>query len=64
MNEPDDFNQPQEQSGITPEFKEFAVQIQLDNICRILGGEASHYICTDRKTQHEKIVITYNHKEK
>tara|TARA_B100001142_G_scaffold237723_1_gene236316 strand:+ start:231 stop:383 length:153 start_codon:yes stop_codon:yes gene_type:complete len=44
--------------------KNFALEMQLDNICRILGGKASHYICTDKKTQHEKIVITYNQKEK
>ena len=40
------------------------VEMQLNNICRILGGEANHYICTDKKTQHQKIVITYDHKEK
>ena len=44
--------------------KNFALEMQLDKICRILGGEANHYICTDRKTQHQKIVITYDHKEK
>ena len=44
--------------------KNFALELQLDNICRILGGEANHYICTDKKTQHQKIVITYDHKEK
>ena len=44
--------------------KGFALEMQLDNICRILGGEVSHDICTDRKTQHQKIVITYDHKEK
>lgn len=46
------------------EDAKFALQIQLDNICRILGGEATHYICTDKKTQHQKIVITYDRKEK
>ncbi len=44
--------------------KNFALEMQLDNICRILGGEAKHYICTDKKTQHEKIVIEYNHENK
>jgi hypothetical protein len=42
----------------------FALEIQLDNICRILGGELKHYTCTDKKTQHEKIVIEYNHRKK
>ena len=46
------------------EDAKFALQIQLDNICRILGGEATHYICTDKKTQHQKIVIEYDHKNK
>ena len=44
--------------------KNFALEMQLDNICRILGAEAKHYICTDKKTQHEKIVIEYNHTKK
>ncbi len=44
--------------------KNFALEMQLDNICRILGGEASHYTCTDKFTTHEKIVIEYNHKKK
>jgi hypothetical protein len=44
--------------------KNFALEMQLDNICRILGGEVKHYICTDKKTQHEKIVIEYNHVNK
>ena len=44
--------------------KNFALEMQLDNICRILGGEVKHYICTDRTTTHEKIVIEYNHKKK
>lgn len=30
----------------------------------LLGGTARHYICTDRTTEHEKIVIEYNHKDK
>jgi hypothetical protein len=42
----------------------FALEIQLDNICRILGGEVKHYICTDKKTIHKKIVIQYDHKLK
>ena len=44
--------------------KKFALELQLLNISRILGCEANHYICTDKKTQHQKIVITYDHKEK
>ncbi len=51
-------------SNLVDDSSKFALQIQLDNICRILGGEATHYICTDKKTQHQKIVIEYDHKNK
>ena len=34
------------------------------NIEQLLGGKARHYICCDRTTQHEKIVIEYNHEKK
>ena len=60
----DDFNQPQQRAGIDDDFRKFAVQTQLDNICKILGGEATHWTCCDRTTQHEKIVIEYNHEKK
>ena len=54
-----DFNQPgSEKIGITPVSKEFVTQLQLDNVCKILGGELKHYICTDKFTTHEKIHIT------
>ncbi|AOV61712.1 hypothetical protein BOW91_gp017 [Synechococcus phage S-WAM2] len=49
---------------IDDDFKNFAVKTQLDNICKILGGEAKHYTCCDRTTEHEKIVIEYNHQKK
>ncbi len=42
----------------------FALQIQLDNICRILGGEAKYYICSSKTTTHKKLVIEYNHENK
>jgi len=29
-----------------------------------LGGELKHYICTDKTTTHEKIVIEYNRTKK
>ena len=60
-----DFNEPgSNKSWMDEGFKKFTVDTQLDNICKILGGKATHYICTDKKTQHQKIVITYDHKEK
>ena len=60
-----DFNEPgSNKIGLTPVFKEFVTQTQLDNVCKILGGELKHYICSDKFTTHEKIVIEYNHKKK
>lgn len=60
-----DFNEPgSNKSWMDEGFKKFAVNTQLDNICKILGGEAKHYICTDKKTQHQKIVIEYDHQNK
>ncbi len=49
---------------IDDNFRKFAVDKQLDNICKILGGEAKHYICCDRTTEHRKIVIEYKHQKK
>jgi len=49
---------------IDDNFKKFAVDKQLDNICEILGGEVKHFTCCDRTTEHQKIVIEYNHKQK
>jgi hypothetical protein len=61
----DDFNTPgSNKSWMDEGFKKFIVDTQLHNICKILGGEANHYICTDKKTQHEKIVIEDNHQKK
>ena len=49
---------------IDDDFKKFAVKTQLDNVCKILGGKAKHYICCDKKTSHKKIVIEYDQEEK
>ena len=40
------------------------VEMQLHNVCNILGGELKHYICTNKTTTHQKIVIEYNHENK
>jgi len=37
---------------------------QVSNIEKLLDGKASHYVCVDKFTTHEKIVIEYNHKKK
>ena len=49
---------------IDENFKKITVEKQLDNICQILGGEVKYYTCCDRTTEHQKIVIEYNHKKK
>jgi len=33
----------------------------LEKVAELLDGDVKHYICCDRTTQHEKIVIEYNH---
>lgn len=36
----------------------------VESIEKLLGGKAKHYICSDKTTTHEKIVIEYNHEKK
>ena len=36
----------------------------VENLEKLLGGKATHWVCIDKKTQHEKIVIEYNHQNK
>lgn len=36
----------------------------VEKIEELLDGKATYHICCDKKTQHEKIVIEYNHAEK
>lgn len=36
----------------------------IENIEKLLGGKAKHFYVSDRTTQHEKIVIEFNHKQK
>ena len=36
----------------------------LKSVGQLLNAEVKHYICLDRTTQHEKIVIEYNHSNK
>ena len=33
----------------------------LNKVAELLDGEIKHYICCDRTTEYEKIVIEYNH---
>lgn len=59
-----DFNNPGSSIGITPEFTDFVVQNQLDNVTKILDGKLSHYIVSDKTTTHKKYVIEYEHNHK
>jgi hypothetical protein len=36
----------------------------VDNLEKLLDGKAAQYVCSDKYTTHEKIVITYNHQKK
>ena len=36
----------------------------IEQVAELLGGEAKHYYVSDKTTQHEKIVIEYNHTKK
>jgi hypothetical protein len=36
----------------------------LEKVGELLDGKVEHVMCSDKRTTHEKIVITYNHKEK
>ena len=60
-----DFNAPgSNKSWMDEGFKKFIVEHQLENVRSVLGGELKHYICTDKTTTHEKIVIEYNRTKK
>ena len=52
----------------SPEWREATNRViaaqQVSNIEKLLGGKAKHFICSDKFTTHEKIVIEYNHQKK
>ena len=60
-----DFNTPgSNKSKMDDAFVKFNSEWQLDNVVKLLNGEIKHYIVTDKKTIHKKIVIEYDHQEK
>ena len=60
-----DFNTPgSNKSWMDEGFKKFIVEHQLENVRNVLDGELKHYVCSNKTTTHEKIVIEYNHKKK
>jgi len=36
----------------------------ISSIAELLDADVKHYVCCDKKNQHEKIVIEYNHQKK
>jgi len=36
----------------------------VQNIAELLDGKVHYYYCSDKKTEHRKIVIEYEHKTK
>jgi len=36
----------------------------VEKIEELLNGKAHYYVCTDKKTEHRKIVIEYDHATK
>lgn len=57
-------NKPQ----ITGDWRTATNKVIADNLVKsleqLLDGKASYYYCSDRTTQHEKIVIEFNHSSK
>ena len=53
---------------IKGDWKEATNKVIADNlneqVAELLGGTAKHFTCCDRTTEHEKIVIEYNHTSK
>jgi hypothetical protein len=53
---------------VTEDWRKASNKSIADNLIKsieeLLDGKVSHYVCCDRTTQHEKIVIEYNHTKK
>ena len=57
-------NEPQIQGDWRTATNRNIAKTLIENLENLLGGKATHHICVDRTTEHEKIVIEYNHKKK
>jgi hypothetical protein len=59
----DDFNAPgSNKTGLTPVFKEFVVNLQIDNVVKILDAKIDRcrvYDSDNRDEVYHKITITY-----
>lgn len=51
--------------GVGGSWKQVTHKVIADNlieqVAELLGGTAKYYTCSDKKTQHKKIVIEYDH---
>ena len=51
--------------GVGGSWKQVTHKVIADNlieqVAELLGGTARYYTCSDKKTQHKKIVIEYDH---
>jgi len=50
--------------GITMEINELLAKDQLENVTKLLGGKLMYLVCSDKYTEHRKIVIEYDAKKK
>ena len=54
--------------GVGGSWKQVTHQVIADNlilqVAELLGGKATYVTCCDRTTEHQKIVIEYNHQPK
>lgn len=46
------------------EENEIECRKRLEMVADKLGGKLEHYVCSDLHNDHEKYVITYNHKKR
>ena len=62
----DDFNQPgAKKIGMTPVFKDFVLNLQIDNVVKILDAKIERcnvYNSDNRDEVYKQIIITYKEK--
>jgi hypothetical protein len=46
------------------EENEIECRKRLEMVADKLGGKLEHYVCSDLHNEHQKYVITYNHKKR
>jgi hypothetical protein len=46
------------------EINELLAKNQLKNVTKLLGGKLSYWVCSDKYTEHRKIIIEYDAKHK